>query len=102
MPTNVVTMPPAASAVATWLACATASGDLRAPNLIGRAHGTVCVTASEAFGSDLCRHSGSRLAVSPHRAANVLRIGRLGSHLRPCAEKRTTSEDASWLRSELG
>jgi hypothetical protein len=46
-------MPPAASAVATWLACARASADLRAPSRMGGIKGAAGIRSNEALGPDL-------------------------------------------------
>ncbi len=51
-------MPSAASAVATWPACARASADLRAPSRMGRLRGALAIRSNEALGPDLWRHHG--------------------------------------------
>jgi hypothetical protein len=53
MPTKVVSLPPAASATATWLACARASGDVRAPSRMGWVGEAADIRSSEALGPDL-------------------------------------------------
>ena len=46
-------MPPLPNAVATWLACARASADVRAPSLIGRVKWSVVIRSDAALGPDL-------------------------------------------------